>query len=172
VLEIETFEVGGLVERRVQALRALGEQKGLTLDLDFPPEPVTVSSDANRVGQIVTNLVSNAIKFTATGGVTVKVTQVPTGVDVCVADTGPGISSADLERIFEPFEQAGDQQRQRDGTGLGLPIARQLARALGGDITVHSEPDRGCRFTLTLPRETPTTQTGTIIPFLATPARR
>jgi PAS domain S-box-containing protein len=162
-LDIDTFEVGGLVERRVQALRPLSEPKGLALEVELPPRPVTISSDANRVGQVVTNLVSNAIKFTTSGGVTVRITQEPAVVSICIADTGPGIAEDDLERVFEPFEQAGDQQRRRDGTGLGLPIARQLARALGGDITVQSPPGEGCRFTLTLPLEPPTTQTGTVL---------
>ncbi|HWJ04870.1 MAG TPA: ATP-binding protein, partial [Steroidobacteraceae bacterium] len=171
-LEIDTFEVGSLVERRVQPLRALSEPKALTLEVQLPARPLLVSSDANRVGQIVTNLVSNAIKFTATGGVTVRVAQEQEAASICITDTGPGIAPGDLERIFEPFEQVGDQQHRRDGTGLGLPIARQLARALGGDITVQSEPGHGCLFTLTLPLEAPVTQSGTLVSASAVPRTR
>jgi PAS domain S-box-containing protein len=169
VLEMQRFDVGELVQRRVQAMRALSDRKGLAFELDVPTDPTFITSDPKRVGQVVTNLMSNAIKFTSTGGVAVRLTRNEVVVSIDVEDTGPGIAPADLERIFEPFEQVGGAARRHDGTGLGLPIARQLARALGGDVTATCRLGRGCRFTVTLPLESPTAQTSTIAQPLVTP---
>ena len=104
----------------------------------------------------MSNLLSNAIKFTDAGSVTLRARLDTNLVRIEVVDTGRGISAEDIERIFLPFVQlpvtAG---RYSEGTGLGLAISLHLARALGGDIDVVSEPGRGTRFILTLPREPP-----------------
>jgi CheY-like chemotaxis protein len=108
--------------------------------------------DAQRVAQIVTNLVGNAIKFTRSGGVTVELSRNAAGLLVLsVQDTGIGIAADKLERIFQPFAQADAAiAGEFGGTGLGLSITRSLARLMGGDVAVHSRPGEGSRFDLTL----------------------
>jgi PAS domain S-box-containing protein len=115
-------------------------------------------ADREKLEQIVLNLLTNAVKFTPTGG-TVTVIAEPgpseTYVLLRVRDTGTGIPAAKLESIFEPFVQVGTgEAARREGTGLGLAISRDLARGMGGDITVTSEPARGSTFTVRLPAPT------------------
>jgi signal transduction histidine kinase len=109
-----------------------------------------VETDADRLRQILLNLLSNAVKFTDQGGVTVTTAVVDEWVEVAVADTGYGIAAEDQERIFHEFEQIVGAAR-RGGTGLGLPISRKLARLLGGELRVESQPGRGSTFILRLP---------------------
>ncbi|RZL36369.1 MAG: response regulator, partial [Rubrivivax sp.] len=114
-----------------------------------------VLGDPQRVAQIVTNLVGNAIKFTKTGGVTVELSRAagtPGGrIVISVQDTGIGIAADRLERIFQPFAQADASiAREFGGTGLGLSISRSLARLMGGDVGVTSRPGEGSRFELRL----------------------
>ena len=121
-------------------------------------DSVYVRADADRLKQILTNLLTNAVKFTDDGGrVTVGYDVAPEHVRVRVADTGRGIPSDRLDAIFEPFVQV-DRHLTRDsqqGVGLGLAISRELARKMGGDITVASAVGEGSTFTLTLPRARP-----------------
>jgi signal transduction histidine kinase/DNA-binding NarL/FixJ family response regulator len=129
------------------------EQKGIhyehTCDTD-----VKVHVDAERLQQILLNLLSNAIKFTASGGnVTVSCEALAETVNVCVTDTGVGIPQDKLEQIFEPFVQLDRGQTPSNaGTGLGLAISRDLARAMGGELTAASKLEAGSTFTLSLPR--------------------
>jgi CheY-like chemotaxis protein len=120
-----------------------------------PTVPARMRFDTVRVRQCVSNLVSNAIKFTASGGVTVSVETTPEGDDqstitVHVADTGIGIEPEAVARLFKDFEQAdASQSRMHGGTGLGIAIARKLARLMDGDLTVESQIGKGSAFTLT-----------------------
>jgi CheY-like chemotaxis protein len=124
----------------------------LSIDADLPQ---ILNFDAVRVRQCVSNLVSNAIKFTAEGRVEVFVTAKKRGdgqyiVKVRVSDTGVGMDDATMERLFSPFVQADDSiQRKFGGTGLGLSICRRLAELMGGEASVKSEPGRGSEFTFT-----------------------
>lgn len=150
-------------------------EKGLTLSLQVPASLPRLSTDPTHLRQILVNLLGNAVKFTTTGGITVRARVVPDGevtqyvrsaakrpllaaggswIALQVADTGIGISERDHERIFEEFEQVdagsrGDSERR--GTGLGLSITRRLARLLDGDITLESAPAQGATFTCWLP---------------------
>jgi signal transduction histidine kinase len=130
------------------------QSRGLTYEY-LPCEPsIMVRTDAEKVQQILLNLLSNAIKFTDAGGhVRLECLTLEAVAAVRVIDTGLGIPSGKLEDIFEPFVQV-DQNftRQGQGTGLGLSISRDLARAMGGDITVESNLGHGATFTLMLPR--------------------
>jgi signal transduction histidine kinase/CheY-like chemotaxis protein len=109
-------------------------------------------ADRVRFRQIVENLLSNAIKFTPDGGeITVSVAGAEDHVFVTVADTGVGIAPEDHERVFEEFQQVGDPDRQRAGTGLGLALTKRLVEAHGGEITLASAPGRGSSFTVRLP---------------------
>jgi signal transduction histidine kinase len=117
---------------------------------------LAVYADGEKVRQILLNLLSNAIKFTDSGGlIAIEVADADQAVRITVRDTGRGIPAPQLERIFEPFVQLDRSLTSGDeGTGLGLSISRELARAMGGDLTVESTLDAGSAFTLTLPRRT------------------
>jgi signal transduction histidine kinase/HAMP domain-containing protein/ActR/RegA family two-component response regulator len=148
----------------VQAFAPQAEEKGLAFHVEMSEDlPLLVVTDPQKLQQILRNLLSNAVKFTDIGGsVTLSVSPVPpeqsplTGarevVAFTVADTGIGISDDKLALIFEAFQQAdGTTSRKYGGTGLGLSISRELARLLGGSITVSSQPGGGSTFTLYLP---------------------
>lgn len=128
---------------------------GVRYSCEPGPPGVRVRADYERVRQILLNLLTNAIKFTAAGGsVTVSCSSSSDVVSLSVADTGRGIESAKLERIFEPFVQVDRHLTNvtQQGVGLGLAISRDLARRMAGDITARSEVGKGSTFTLTLPR--------------------
>ena len=133
--------------------RGRGIELVVRIDEGLAPRHMT---DGGRVRQIVTNLVSNAIKFTAEGSVTITVSAEDRPGDrqrlaIIVEDTGIGLAAEDAQRIFEPFEQADSSTSRRfGGTGLGLAISRRLARGLGGDIHARGETGRGSTFTLAL----------------------
>ena len=126
----------------------------MTLEAVPPPEPVSAGADAEGLGQILDNLVDNAIKYTQEGGtVRVRWTAGPEDVCLSVEDTGPGIPARDLPRVFERFYRV-DRARSRElgGTGLGLSIVKHLAQAMGGSVKAASEVGRGSTFTVCLPR--------------------
>jgi signal transduction histidine kinase len=139
----------------VEGLCALqAASKGLTLTRTEPARGLRVLSDPERLQQILLNLITNAIKFTAAGGVVVDCVEDDAMVRVRVTDTGPGIAPPDLARVFEPFVQIDPHltcATQR-GVGLGLSISRELARGMGGSLTVESEIGVGSTFMLALPR--------------------
>jgi PAS domain S-box-containing protein len=133
------------------------EAKDIVLSSEACPPQLVAFADQMKTEQIVLNLLSNAVKFTADGGrVTVRCTGEGQRVLISVEDTGPGIPLDKHGTIFEPFVQLGrTRTSQHEGTGLGLAISRDLARAMGGDITIQSTVDVGSTFTLALPRESP-----------------
>ena len=131
-------------------------QKGITYHVDGCGAEVVVSIDRDKVEQILVNLLSNAVKFTDSGRIDVGCVIDETDIRFQVRDTGRGIRPDQLERIFHPFVQAeAPLTRTTEGTGLGLAISREFARAMGGEITVESEPGRGSVFTLMVPRHRP-----------------
>lgn len=149
----EPFDLLAEIEGTVRLFQPKANSKGFELALSLGDGlPQSFNSDAKRVRQIITILIDNAIKFTERGGVQV-VAQFSAGrVRVTVIDTGIGIAEEHFEHLFEPFYQVEQgASRGYGGTGLGLVIARNFARRLGGDITVESEPGAGSRFTLLLP---------------------
>jgi PAS domain S-box-containing protein len=133
--------------------------KRLDLHIDLPPSLPRVIGDAERVRQILLNLVGNAVKFTTEGGVRITATVTSTGgVAVDVSDTGIGITEDMMPLIFEEFRQVdGNLARRHGGAGLGLAIARKLAEQMGGSISVSSEPNVGSTFRLHLPGASPGT---------------
>jgi protein-histidine pros-kinase len=160
--------IAGVVESLVQ----LAEEKGLALTVDAPTAPIVVASDHRALGQILINLINNAIKFTDAGTVRVELARELRAVDgrpptkslpdsvvvgqsaviVRVSDTGIGITPEDQAKLFTEFGRvASDAVRAREGTGLGLRLSRQLATLLGGTIELSSEFGVGTTFTLTLP---------------------
>ena len=163
-LESQPLFLRGLVFESNELFAVQAFNKGLELSSSCAVDvPKTVVGDATRIRQVVNNLVSNAVKFTESGGVHIHLSLEPAGahnvlpagrrwVRVEVADTGPGIAPETLSRLFSAFTQA-DQSvsRRYGGTGLGLVISQELARLMDGEITVDSEPGRGSTFTLRLP---------------------
>ena len=150
---IEDVPVDGLLEGMRPLIEPQREAKQLTYRCELTDGSLAVRGDADKVQQILLNLLSNAIKFTPTGGgILVRAERTNSDAAIHVQDTGRGIPAEKLDAIFEPFVQV-DQHltREGQGTGLGLAISRELARAMGGDLTVVSELGHGAEFTLTLP---------------------
>jgi signal transduction histidine kinase/DNA-binding response OmpR family regulator len=143
-------EVETMVAPQLQA-------KGLSYELSLPPKSLAVLADREKLQQIMVNLLSNALKFTASGGrIAVACAVEGSSVAITVSDTGRGIPSDKLEAIFEPFVQVERTlTRETEGSGLGLAISRQLAWAMDGDLTVVSDVGVGSAFTLTLPVASP-----------------
>ncbi len=132
--------------------RASAERRGLRLELQQAPGvPDRVLADAQRLKQVLSNLVGNAIKFTEQGQVTLRVAPTPAGVQFEVRDTGIGIAAGLLERLFDPFYQIdGSRRRSHGGTGLGLSISQRIVQAMGGHIAVQSTVGQGSSFGFTL----------------------
>ena len=163
-LELEPFHLCDAVGQALQPLAWQAEQKGLTFQTNSLHDACPFSwvrGDAQRLNQVLLNLVSNALKFTPAGG-RVSVaghllaeTADSLTVEFCVTDTGIGIAADKLDHIFESFTQASaDTARQFGGTGLGLAISRALVAQMGGELTVNSQPGQGSSFAfrLTLPK--------------------
>jgi signal transduction histidine kinase len=157
-VEAEPMDVASLVDGVATVVEPIAAAKGVRLDVVVARDLPRIVSDARHARQVLLNLVANAIKFTERGSVAVVARRDDAEPDQRVAmvveDTGIGIAEHDLERIFEEFEQVRSDGRGdslRRGTGLGLTIARKLARLLGGDVTVQSRVGAGSRFTFVLP---------------------
>jgi PAS domain S-box-containing protein len=151
-VRLTQVDLGEIARQVVAILENQATVQGLTLDLEGADEPVSVVADGRKIRQILINLVGNAVKYTREGGVLLRLDAGPEQITLRVSDTGPGIASEWHERIFEPFVQV-DQSSTRafGGTGLGLAITRRLARLLGGEVDVESEPGVGSTFTCRLP---------------------
>jgi signal transduction histidine kinase/ABC-type amino acid transport substrate-binding protein len=149
---IEEFSVQESLSQVMDELRPLADVRGLSLTLESPVEIPPCRTDKRLLERFFVKLIGNSIKFTESGGVTVKADLISDDVlEITVSDTGMGIPADYLERIFEEFMQAPSPESVKPtGTGLGLPISRRIARRLGGDITVTSEPGVGSAFTITL----------------------
>ena len=153
VLEEIVFDLRELATTTVAAFREAAAQKRIALDLHLDENlPLRLKGDPNRLRQILNNLISNAIKFTSQGAVSISVARGDDGTQAeairfVVRDTGIGIAREVQARLFEPFVQAESSTARRyGGTGLGLVISAQLARQMGGEITLESEPGRGSTF--------------------------
>ena len=176
-IHLEPVRLRPFVIDVVSEMEPLATSKGLAFSISVPTSLPRVVTDVSHLRRILVNLIGNAIKFTAAGSVGVRALQVGDAetamtaanggrrpllhahgrwIALQVTDTGLGIASADLERVFEEFEQVNAGPRadsERRGTGLGLTISRRLARSLDGDITVESVSGQGSVFTLWLPSD-------------------
>jgi signal transduction histidine kinase/DNA-binding NarL/FixJ family response regulator/HPt (histidine-containing phosphotransfer) domain-containing protein len=152
-LEMRDFDLKRVLKGVVAPMAVAAEKKGVTLCCEVAPDvPRQLKGDATRLGQILNNLVGNAVKFTHAGRirVTVSLHQAPSTLRFVVQDTGIGIEKAHLSRIFEKFSQADPGiTRNFGGTGLGLAIAKQLVEKMGGEVGVTSDPGRGSEFWFT-----------------------
>ncbi|MHB1137059.1 MAG: PAS domain S-box protein [Coriobacteriia bacterium] len=154
---IESVDAVALVQQLLEDFSSETESKHITAEALVPAESLIVDSDPLRLKQILTNLVGNAVKFTDQGGFTISLSvDAADRVAIAVADTGPGIPEEDLDRVFEPFVQVHSFDGSKpQGTGLGLTISQDLAKLLGGDISVTSRVGVGSTFTVLLPRRNP-----------------
>jgi signal transduction histidine kinase/HAMP domain-containing protein len=151
-LSLEDYSVQTLVETVVASTGSLAEKKGIALKAEVPENLPPGRGDQRRLTQVLLNIVSNAIKFTDTGSVEVRVGAANDEFNIAVKDTGPGIAPEDQSRIFDEFQQVdGSMTRQKGGTGLGLSIARRLVNLHGGHIDVHSALGAGSTFNIVLP---------------------
>ena len=150
----ERFDVVELAQQVLDLFRLQAQQRGLDLTLETPPTPVIVWLDAGALSRILTNLVSNAMKFTPEGQVTVIIEEQEQALEIRVEDTGVGISEDFLPRIFAAFRQeAGGLAPDEEGSGLGLAITERLVALLGGAIDVESKKGQGSVFTVRLPKQ-------------------
>jgi signal transduction histidine kinase/CheY-like chemotaxis protein/CHASE3 domain sensor protein len=153
-IQAESVSLQRLAGGLRQTFEPVAAERKLSFDVDIASDcPDVIDTDRQRLEQVLKNLLSNAFKFTKTGGVRIAVSRVGNDrLAFAVKDTGIGISPEQQESIFEAFRQAdGTISRQFGGTGLGLSISRELARLLGGAITLESKPGEGSTFTLTVP---------------------
>ena len=160
-MHIEHIDLAASVREVADLLQPLVQAKKLSLVVNVPQVPLLFPTDEAKFRQIVINLTGNAVKFTSMGEVRLTLEAEEGGVVLRVRDTGEGISAEDAERLFESFLQAGPSgARRTQGTGLGLAISRQLARLMGGDVTVDSVLGCGSTFILHLPYSAESTAEG------------
>ncbi len=150
----EPIDYRQIVSDTLRLMKAAADEKQISMDASLPETIPPVRGDTDKVTQVLSNLVSNAIKYTPPGG-WIKVSLEVTGeasVMTCIADSGIGIASEDQKKLFQKFFRADNTStREAGGTGLGLVIAKTIIELLGGAIWVESEAGRGSRFYYTLP---------------------
>jgi len=145
------FDFNEFISGLTNLFQMRAQQKGIAFNYEpLSPLPVGVWADEKRLRQILINLLGNAIKFTQHGGVTLKTGYHNGKIRFQVEDTGVGIVTTDLEKIFEPFQQVGDHKYKAEGTGLGLSITKKLIELMGGELQVESTPGKGSIFWMVL----------------------
>jgi signal transduction histidine kinase/DNA-binding NarL/FixJ family response regulator len=153
-LSVEPVLISPLLDEVSRLMRPLAAERSITITRDGGYPALAVRADRQRLSQVLVNLTSNAVKYNHRGGA-ITLTCQQAGTDrasVVVTDTGPGLPEEALERIFIPFERFGAEQTGIEGTGIGLPLARALTEAMGGQLTVASVLGQGSAFTVTVPR--------------------
>ncbi len=153
VLNFEPMDFLSLAKQACEGIMLRANKKGLTVSEDFPSEKIEISGDFEKLLQVMTNLLSNALKATEKGGITVEVKDLGKEVRCAVKDTGVGISQGNFSRLFGKFEQFGKPGPSTEkGSGLGLLISKSIVEAHGGRIWAESEPGKGSSFLFTLPK--------------------
>jgi len=149
---LEELDLAELIDDVAESMRPMIEERGLEFRVEKPQDQVTIRTDPSRLRHVLLDLLSNALKFTEEGWVRLSAGVEDGRLKIAVQDTGRGVAPEDYERIFEPFIQVEEATtREKGGTGLGLTVARRLARVLGGDVLVESQPGRGSTFTVDIP---------------------
>lgn len=153
-LHPEPLDLAELASTTLEEMRSLAEQKGLRLQSNLPQSSVLVINDRTRLRQVIVNLLSNSIKFTEAGRITLEIWEMPEAkVVITVRDTGIGIAPANLDHIFKKFWQVNQSTtRRQGGTGLGLSITHAIVQLMQGQISVESQPEKGTTFRVELPR--------------------
>jgi signal transduction histidine kinase/CheY-like chemotaxis protein len=158
---METTAIGDVVDQALSATASLSDAKKLEVTRDIQAALPAVVADRDRIVQVVINLVSNAIKFTPSGEIKCGARLKDGEIVVSVTDSGVGIKAEDQPKVFEKFKQVGDTLTDKpQGTGLGLPICREIVEHHGGKIWVESEPGKGSTFSFSLPLKPPDRATG------------
>jgi signal transduction histidine kinase len=146
------FHLPTALDNAVILVKERAARHGITIQVNIDPGLGEVVGDERKVKQVVLNLLSNAVKFTSEGGrISLKAGLTDGAAEIAVTDTGVGIAPEDQAAIFEEFRQVGSDERRREGTGLGLTLAKKFVELHGGRIFVESEPGQGSTFTFTLP---------------------
>jgi heavy metal sensor kinase len=155
LLDLRPDDLRAAVESAVEQNSAAAERRGVRLTLNLPSAPIRIRHDPQRIGQVVANLVANAVKFTSRDGmVTVDVAGTADGARIDVTDTGVGIDASELPHIFERFYRGSRANEARgSGSGLGLAIVHSIVDMHGGRVVVESRVGSGSRFVVTLPRD-------------------
>ena len=149
---MEPVTIGDVIDRATAATSSLFEQKGLRLVKEVAADLPSITGDRDRLIQVVINLISNAVKFTDAGSITCRAVRRGGDLVVSVIDTGMGIAPADQPKVFERFKQVGDTLTDKPkGTGLGLPICREIVEHHGGRVWVESALGQGSTFSFSLP---------------------
>jgi signal transduction histidine kinase len=151
-LALDDYSIKDVVYNVFSAVEPLATKKSLRLKVDVPPDVPSARGDERKLTQVLLNLVGNAIKFTDTGEVAIRVTAGNGSLSVAVQDTGPGIDPANQSKLFEEFQQADNSiTKAKGGTGLGLAIARRIVELHGGRLWVESRLGDGATFKFTIP---------------------
>ena len=153
-LELQLNDISAIIKEVADVQESVARQKGIYLTIQMPQDMPKIYFDADKINQVLNNLISNAIKFTDKGGIEVSsmVEQEKNSVVVTVKDTGPGIRAEDIPKLFQKFQQLGDHAtRQTGGTGLGLAICKEIIARHAGKIWVESEVGKGSAFSFLLP---------------------
>ena len=160
-LTIEEIDIARVIEEAVAVVASLFRAKDLYLRVDVTPDLPRLRIDAVRIRQVLINLLTNASRFTRTGGVTITARPVGWEIQIAVADTGVGIAPQDVARVFEDFGQVdGSLARRHEGSGLGVPLSKRLVELHGGRMWLESRPGEGATFYFTLPIHSPVPQPG------------
>ncbi len=154
-LKLMEIDVREFFTRVVHKFQGLAREREIDIKLKLPGTAIDIEADADRLEQVMTNLIDNALRHTKKGGtVTVEVTNLPSGLNIEIKDTGSGIPKEDLPFVFERFYKADKARtRGRSGTGLGLAIVKNIIDAHGGKISVHSKIDEGTTFSFFIPQK-------------------
>jgi signal transduction histidine kinase/HAMP domain-containing protein len=151
-LSLDQYSIEDIIKTAVASVEALSSEKKLTLSVDMPNNLPIATGDAQRISQVLLNLLGNAIKFTDEGEVNLTVVLSNNNFEISVKDTGPGLGETDMKEIFKEFHQVdGSSTRKKGGTGLGLAIAKKIVVMHGGRIWVESFLGQGATFKFTLP---------------------
>ena len=148
----ETIDIHQILNDIIETSRPLIAKNNNTCEVEIDPNLTTMQADSTKIRQIILNLTSNAAKFTKNGTIRITADTMDDQLVVKVIDTGIGMTSAQIEKVFQPFVQAdGSTTREYGGTGLGLAISQRLSVIMGGGLSVESVIDQSSTFTLTLP---------------------
>ncbi|MEX0908285.1 MAG: HAMP domain-containing sensor histidine kinase, partial [Gemmatimonadaceae bacterium] len=166
-IRLEIADVNRLIEDSANLVAPLAVEKELGFVVHLLDPPRYMRTDPVKVRQMIVNLLTNAVKFTEAGTVSVKAATSDQNVEITVHDTGIGIAAEHVDKVFDPFWQVEQKATRRaGGTGLGLTVTRRLARLLGGDVLVQSSVGEGTTFTISIPglaTATPTSTTPTTV---------
>ncbi|HDP16331.1 MAG TPA: hybrid sensor histidine kinase/response regulator [Candidatus Omnitrophica bacterium] len=149
-LEKENLDIVGLASEVLEGFEKLAKDKGMAINNEFSTPSIIVNADRDKLTQVFVNFLGNAVKFTDKGSVTVRIIDLQDEVQVEIRDTGPGISKEEIDKIFDKFVRI--VAERKEGTGLGLPIAKDIITLHKGRVRVESTPGKGSTFIFNLPK--------------------